>query len=331
MNRWWEARCSWTSIIDSCLYLGANTATAMPTPEARELMLMQIMAFVVCLKAWLRDEAVRREEVGPRMDWQYVRRLNASHLPPVSALRTLSETVRTHLLTRDSAMGTSVYDEASDQLRQLQHAIGACKKIKSTPMTFGYVATLRSFLMLWLATIAVPLIGEFQWMAIPVSSLIGFLFLNVEQMSVEIEQPFGDDANDLPIEDYIMDLEKVLLEMRPNWQPTLGAEEEVVDAADATDPADADGASQPAIGRTASEEALERRLAALESAWHAEAHAQAQQISQLTTELSRARAAGRLGPQPGAAGVAPACGAAEDWNKVSPVWSQGHTPMRNAR
>jgi hypothetical protein len=34
-------------------------------------------------------------------------------------------------------------------------------------------------------------------------------------MAIEIEQPFGDDANDLPIEDYILNLEATLLDMLP--------------------------------------------------------------------------------------------------------------------
>eukprot|EP00966_Prymnesium_polylepis_P094724 2192922-Prymnesium_polylepis.1 len=41
--------------------------------------------------------------------------------------------------------------------------------------------------------------------------MIAYLFINVEQMAIEIEQPFGDDANDLPLELYILDLEKVRL------------------------------------------------------------------------------------------------------------------------
>ena len=93
-------------------------------------------------------------------------------------------------------------------------------------MTLGYVTTLRSILVLWLITLPVALIGEFHWLATPVTAFIGFLFLtflsllspsptclrvpskviafigflflNVEQMAVEIEQPFGDDPNDLP-------------------------------------------------------------------------------------------------------------------------------------
>jgi len=107
----------------------------------------------------------------------------------------------------------------------INHAVGACRLIKTTPMTKGYVTTLRSFLVLWLATLPIAIIGKFDWLATPVIAFIAFLFLNVEKMAVEIEQPFGDDANDLPQEQYIMQLEDVLLEMLPGYEPEVEAED----------------------------------------------------------------------------------------------------------
>ena len=85
------------------------------------------------------------------------------------------------------------------------------ERIKTTPMTYGYVATLRFFLILWLVTLPIALIGSYHWVAPPILAFIAYLFFNIEQMAIEIEQPFGDDANALPIEEYIIDLEKVAL------------------------------------------------------------------------------------------------------------------------
>ena len=56
------------------------------------------------------------------------------------------------------------------------------ERIKSTPMVFGYVATLRFFLILWLCTLPLALIGAYGWLAPAVLSLISFLFFNVEQV-----------------------------------------------------------------------------------------------------------------------------------------------------
>ena len=73
MNRWWEARCSWQELMNSCISIGCQTAPALQTVKASEQMLMELMAFCVCLKAFLRDTTVQREECGGRMDWAPVR------------------------------------------------------------------------------------------------------------------------------------------------------------------------------------------------------------------------------------------------------------------
>ena len=86
-------------------------------------------------------------------------------------------------------------------------------------MTLGYVTTLRSIMMLWLATLPISLIGEFGWLATPIIAFIAFLFLNIEQMSVEIEQPFGDDANDLPLVDLMAQLQAQCAAMRIGGDP----------------------------------------------------------------------------------------------------------------
>ena len=46
----------------------------------------------------------------------------------------------------------------------------------------------------------------------PGQALVGFLSLNLETMAMEIEQPFGDDADDLPLEEYVLGIERICLD-----------------------------------------------------------------------------------------------------------------------
>ena len=66
-------------------------------------------------------------------------------------------------------------------------------------------------------------------------------------MALEIEQPFGDDPNDLPIEGYLLDLEKELLEMLPDRQRDLRlASEPPPGGTDDNDDSSLDGSSRGA-------------------------------------------------------------------------------------
>ena len=69
--------------------------------------------------------------------------------------------------------------------------------------------------MLFLFSLPMVLVGEYGWLAAPGITLIAYLFLNIEQMALEIEQPFGDDPNDLPMEGYLLELEAELISMLP--------------------------------------------------------------------------------------------------------------------
>jgi len=83
-------------------------------------------------------------------------------------------------------------------------------------MPLAYITALRTSLVIWLVTLPLSIVGEYGWISTAAVSLLAFLFLYMEKMAVEIEQPFGTDPNDLPLELYILKLEKTFLGMLPN-------------------------------------------------------------------------------------------------------------------
>ena len=225
MKRWQDARGAWQTVFNCITNLAYQTAPLLKDAVSTEIFLMQLMAFSMSLKAFLRDTKVEKQECGPRMDWQFMRQLNASTCPPLQALKVLSETCRTSV-PEDGKLTSAIFDEVSEQIRVTNHAVGTMTTIKTTPMTKGYVTTLRSFLILWLATLPLAMLPKYGWEATPVMLFISYLFLSIEKMAVAIEQPFGDDADDLPQEQYIMEIEESLLEQIPGHEPEPDDDEE---------------------------------------------------------------------------------------------------------
>ena len=236
-DRWWEARKTWQEVINTCRTF-AVAASGLRDPAAgTRLVCESCMCFVLSLKSHLREEPISEEELGGLLDWDRIEELNGFTCPPFIAANQLNDIVEdVSILPDNPAIAKVVVDTFASQVEQLLDSIGKCEQIKDTPMVFGYVATLRSFLMLWLITLPLALIGEYGWIATPAMALITFLFLNVEQMALEIEQPFGDDPNDLPIEEYILALEKEMLEMIADYDKK--AEEAKVGAEEPDSPAD---------------------------------------------------------------------------------------------
>ena len=59
---------------------------------------------------------------------------------------------------------------------------------------------LRRSLVLYCCSLPFTLLSTFGPYAILVSALIAYVLMGIEEIGSEIEEPFGDDANDLPLD-----------------------------------------------------------------------------------------------------------------------------------
>jgi putative membrane protein len=59
---------------------------------------------------------------------------------------------------------------------------------------------LRRALVIYCSTLPLALVGTFGWWNLVVVYLVSYILFGIEEIGVEIEDPFGDDENDLPLE-----------------------------------------------------------------------------------------------------------------------------------
>ncbi|WP_224247173.1 bestrophin family protein [Hyalangium gracile] len=78
--------------------------------------------------------------------------------------------------------------------------VGGCERIHRTPMPFAYMVHLRRALVLYCYSLPFALVDSFGWLAVVATFLVSYVFLGIEEIGVEIEDPFGVDENDLPLE-----------------------------------------------------------------------------------------------------------------------------------
>jgi putative membrane protein len=101
-------------------------------------------------------------------------------------------------------------------VQQLIDYLGGCERIKKTPLPFAYVIHLRRALILYLFTLPFALVEQFGWATVAFTLIISYILFGIEEIGVEIENPFGTDANDLPLEDICATIEKNLLAVIEN-------------------------------------------------------------------------------------------------------------------
>jgi len=79
-------------------------------------------------------------------------------------------------------------------------------KICFTPTPFPYIHALHWFVFIWLFTLPVALVSTIRWWCPIALAMISCAMYAIEEVAEEIEDPFGDDLNDLPIETIAPDI-----------------------------------------------------------------------------------------------------------------------------
>lgn len=76
--------------------------------------------------------------------------------------------------------------------------IGACERIKKTPIPYSYSAFIKKFIFIYVMSLPFGVVRDFGYSTIFVVIFIFYVLASLELIAEEIEDPFGSDANDLP-------------------------------------------------------------------------------------------------------------------------------------
>jgi putative membrane protein len=67
--------------------------------------------------------------------------------------------------------------------------------------------------MLYFLALPFGLYEKFHWIAVPVIGIVSLILLGINEIGVEIEDPFGNDPNDLPVDTICENIEKDIREI----------------------------------------------------------------------------------------------------------------------
>jgi putative membrane protein len=88
----------------------------------------------------------------------------------------------------------------NNELQTFTDVCGACERIKNTPIPYSYSAFIKKFIFFYIMTLPFGYAFSLGYYSIPVVIFTFYVLASLELIAEEIEDPFGDDANDLPTE-----------------------------------------------------------------------------------------------------------------------------------
>jgi putative membrane protein len=96
----------------------------------------------------------------------------------------------------------------TSDLNRFTDICGGCERIKRTPIPFSYSAFIKKFLFLYVITLPFGWVFSLGFFVVPIVPFILYVLASLELIAEEIEDPFGHDANDLPVDDICNNIEK---------------------------------------------------------------------------------------------------------------------------
>lgn len=85
-------------------------------------------------------------------------------------------------------------------LSSMVDTIGAFERILNTPIPLAYNIHLKQALNIYLIVLPFTLISDLLWVTPMIISVIAFTLIGIEGIGRQIENPFGYDDNDLPLD-----------------------------------------------------------------------------------------------------------------------------------
>lgn len=212
-DRFWEGRKLWGALlIDTrSLTRQALTMSGLPADSGRVIYFTQLLiAFTYALKHQLRrtDPALDLERLLPP---ELVRDVKQVKFKPIRLLTEMGIWVQ-QLKTQGhlDAITQAAFDH---NLNRLSGIVGGCERIASTPIPYTYNVLLHRTVYIYCFLLPFGLVDSIGWMTPLIVVFVGYTFIALDAIVTEIEEPFGEDPNDLALNTISQTIETSLLEM----------------------------------------------------------------------------------------------------------------------
>ncbi|MET0856773.1 MAG: bestrophin family protein [Telluria sp.] len=206
-DRFWEGRKLWGELVlrsrnvaRQCLSLidsPVPARAALGLSDVRVRMVYRVIAFNHAVRDLLRDQpsAPGLQALLLPAEWQQMAR--APNKPDFLMLQMGADLRRCLQEGRiDPCLAASI----DSTLSALTGAGASCERIKNTPVPFSYTLLLHRTAYLYCFLLPFGLVDSIGFMTPFVVAIVAYTFFGLDALGDEIEEPFGLEANDLPLD-----------------------------------------------------------------------------------------------------------------------------------
>jgi putative membrane protein len=192
-NRWWEARTLWGSVVNNSRSFSRQMATLLGgAPELTRAMI----GYAHALRGGLRGVDVTPEVqrfLTPELAARVRERRNQAN----AILYEIGVLVRVQALERKTHPAAQA--EIDRMLSDLANAQGGLERIRNTPLAIQFSTLPRLLVRVFCLILPLSMVQDLGWITPFGSTLVGFLFVALDEIGGDLESPFEDSPHAVPM------------------------------------------------------------------------------------------------------------------------------------
>jgi ion channel-forming bestrophin family protein len=211
-DRWWEGRKLWGQLVNDIRNLAIKVQACVQAPlEEKRRFAQHLIAFPRALRDHLRGSARLGDYPG----------FEATKADPPHVPMAISHSLYHELESwrRERELGAIELLFLDQHAASLMNICGACERILKTPLSPSWRRFIRQSITIYLITLPWGLVKDLSWFAVPTVMLVSYFMIGMETTAEDVEQPFGLDADDLPLDDICATIEKSVNQALPMNAP----------------------------------------------------------------------------------------------------------------
>ena len=205
-DRWWEGRKMWGSLVNNSRNFAIKLSVILNDESDKTFFRETITNYALLLHQHLSDSDTSQQlfdDVDLEID-------HHKHRPNQVAKLMFQKLNDLYIEKKISGNQLIILNA---EIQSFTDICGACERIKNTPLPYSYSAFLKKFIFFYVMTLPFGYAFSLGYYVVPVIVFIFYVLASLELIAEEIEDPFGDDENDLPTMKMAENIRKNVLEL----------------------------------------------------------------------------------------------------------------------
>jgi putative membrane protein len=231
-QKWSLARTSWVNVNTASRELAMQSMVYMKDFDAACALVRYLLVFVLSLRFWLREEELSNDLIRPLLTPVGLEYLNMNFdggelqekidadpslsmqfkkvchpLPVLEVMRDILD-----FCVETKSMGP-FQGQMEGNFKALSMALATMERVLDTQIPFAYITHVRTAIVLYSMAIPFFLTVKIGWFTVVFVAFYCYVVMGLENLAVEIENPFGTDTNDLPMDSYCCQIARDIVDI----------------------------------------------------------------------------------------------------------------------